>query len=99
MSGEGVISPLTVDHGQAEMMVGSDVFGLRAVLGGQLQGILIGPLGLAQAPQAHQQVGYTKGAGNHEDVIAQLGHALHPITKRPDGRLQVAAGPVGDTPT
>ena len=36
MSGEGVISPLTVDHGQAEMMVGSDVFSLRAVLGGQL---------------------------------------------------------------
>jgi hypothetical protein len=68
MSGEGVISTLTVDHGQAEMMVGSDVFGLRAVLGGQLQGILIGLLGLTQAPQAHQQIGYSKGAGNHEQA-------------------------------
>ncbi|NTU82856.1 MAG: hypothetical protein HGA45_26400 [Chloroflexales bacterium] len=41
MCGERVIAPLTVDHGQAEVMVGRDVFGLRAVLGGQLHGILI----------------------------------------------------------
>ena len=36
MSGKAFLSPLTVDHGQAKMMVGSNVFGLRAVMGGQL---------------------------------------------------------------
>ena len=49
-----------------------------------------------QTSQRNQQVSFGKGAGNHKDRVAHFVHIRHPGADGMEGRIQVAACPVGE---